>query len=155
MAYTASVTSLMKNVEKISQSLGIYCGKVNVTEYNSTLLEITGITRQFISLSHTGEPAKYPKGALAVVPNGLSDNGHLFEWDSTKGAFKVYKPTQLAMDSTITGALVVQVDAAGGTGFELHATTALTGVFRAGVAAEVANACDCGEINFTAIGFIR
>lgn len=154
MAYESTVTSVMKEVERVSQSLGMYCGKCNVTNYNSTLIEITGITKYFISVDHTGtEPVKYPKGVFAVTPNGLSDNGHMFEWDATNGAFKVYKPTSILQDSAISGQ-VLMVDAAGGTGTEIHATNAAENNIYA-VAAEVANNCDCGEITFTAIGFVR
>lgn len=157
MAYTASVTSLLNKVERISKSLGVYCGKVNVTEYHATLLEITGITKFFKAVTHTGaEPVKYPHGVLAVTPNGLSDNGHMFEWNATSGAFKVYKPTAMLMNSVIGAtSAVVQADVAGGTGVQFHATTCVTGAVIAAVGAEVANACDCGEVNFTAIGFAR
>lgn len=155
MAYTASVTTMMPKVERISKSLGIFCGKCNVTEYHATLAEITGITKYFISSNHTGtEPVKYPHGVLAVTPNGLSDNGHMFEWNATSGAFKVYKPTALLMNSSIGATSAeVNVDVAGGTGYEFHTTSATGSVYAVG--AEVANACDCGEITFTAIGFAR
>ena len=154
MAYEATVTSLMSKVEKISQSLGVFCGKVDVTTYDSTLVEITGITKYFIDASHTGEPAKYPHGVLAVVPNGLSDNGHLFEWNATSGAFNVYKPTTLRMDNTIGASSdEMHVDVAGGTASEIHTTSATGNIYA--VATEAADNCDAGEVTFTAIGFVR
>lgn len=153
MAYESSVSSPIKGVERLSPSLGIYVGKCDVTKYNSTLVEITGITKYFTNIAHTGaEPVKYPKGVLSVLPTGPSDNGHVFTWDSTKGAFKCWKPTTILMDSAIAGQ-VVQIDAAGGTATEFHVTNAAGHVY--GVATEVANECDAGEIGFIAIGMVR
>ncbi len=151
--YTASVTSPMKHAERLSRSLGIFVGKVNVTGYNASLVEITGITRYFVDIAHTGaQPVKYAKGVVSCTPCGASDNGHIFEWNSTDGSFKVYKPTTINMDSTIAGQ-VVQADAAGGTGFELHCTSATGSIYA--TATEVATDCDCGEVTFVAIGFVR
>lgn len=153
MAYTASVTSPMKHAERISRSLGVFVGKVNVTAYNATLVETTAITKYFVDIGHTGaQPVKYAKGVISCTPCGASDNGHMFEWNSTDGAFKAYKPTTILMDSTIAGK-IVQADAAGGTGTELHCTSATGSIY--GVATEAATDCDCGEVTFVAIGMIR
>ena len=154
MAYEASVSSPVKGVERISPSLGIYVGKCDVTTYHATLVEITGITKYFVSVAHTGaQPVKYPKGVLSVVPDGPSDNGHVFTWDATNGAFKCWKPTSMLQDSAMGTSKIVQVDAAGGTGTELHCTSATGSVYA--VAAEAANDCDCGEVGFIAIGMVR
>ena len=144
MAYESTVTSLMGSAERISRSLGMFVGKANVTSYNSSLVEITGITKYFVDIGHTGDQAvKYAKGVISCTPNGPSDNGHVFTWDSTKGAFKCWKPTTISMDSAIAGQ-VLQVDAAGGTGSELHCTSATGSIYA--TATEAADNCDVGEI---------
>lgn len=151
-AYTASVTSPMPKAERLSRSLGIFVGKVNVTGYNATLVETTGITKYFVPITNTASGSSYPKGVLSCTPCGASDNGHIFEWNATSGAFKAYKPTTILMDSTIAGK-VLQCDVAGGTGTELHSTSATGSIY--GVATEAATDCDCGEVTFVAIGLIR
>ena len=77
-AYAASVSSLMKRAVKIDavMGIGIYAGRVNLTNYNSTLAEITGITGKF-------------KSMIAVVP-GVAEGGDWLEWVHASGAFKAY-----------------------------------------------------------------
>lgn len=154
MAYSVTVSSPMKHAERISRSLGMFIGKLNIDSYNSTLVEITGITKYFVDIGHTGDQAiKYPKGVISCTPTGPSDNGHVFTWDATNGAFKCWKPTSLLMDATIGASKVLQVDSAGGTGTEFHCTSATGSVYA--TAAEAADNCDVGEIGFVAVGLIR
>lgn len=54
-------------------------GTVDVTNYNSTLAEITGITKHF------------RRTDFVVV--GPTDNGYLLRWDATSKAFKAFKAT--------------------------------------------------------------
>lgn len=77
-AYAATVTSTMSKPEKISAVTGlrVFCGEVNITNYNQTLAAITGISGKF-------------KTIYSVVA-GVSDNGHIFEWVDASNAFKVY-----------------------------------------------------------------
>jgi len=154
MAYEVTVTTPMKQCERISRSLGLLAGKCNVTTYNTTLVEITAITKYFV----TGNVSGFTKGIIAVIPTGVSDNGHTFEWDYTTGAFKCYKPT-----AATTGSLTI-IDSTGGTAVELvggklAATAASTTVsltpMVAAAADEAADDTDCGEVGFIAIGFVR
>jgi len=75
-AYAASVVKDTPRVERISRNLGILHGEVNITNYNSTLVEIEDITDYFVRV-------------LTVVA-GISDEGYLFEWVDASGAFKAY-----------------------------------------------------------------
>lgn len=157
MAYTATVTSPMKGAERISRSLGIFMGKCDITDYNSTLVEITGITKYFVDIAHTGTQAvKFPKGVISCAPAGASDNGHLFEWNATSGAFKVYKPsgTPSVAIGTSAGGVAVLYDSAN---TRFQATTAGGSVLigTAAVASQAADGVDAGEITFIAIGFTR
>ena len=146
MGYTASVSSPLKRAERISRSFGFYAGKCNVTDYDSgTLLEITGITRYFV----TGGVSGFTQGIVAVIPTGVSDNGHTFEWDYTTGAFKAYKPTQIVISGSSTG-VAVTYDSALAT---LQAVSKEGTLISA--AAEETGATDVGEVGFIAIGFIK
>lgn len=81
MAYTATHTRthLVENANLIEQF-----GTVDVTEYNSTLVEITGITGSFGTLLH-------------VVPDPVTDNGYVPVWDYTNKAFKMYNSPGTAL----------------------------------------------------------
>ena len=158
MAYTSAVTTspIGSGAERISRNLGIFAGKCNVTDYDSgTLLEITGITRNFIASTVSG----YTHGIIAVIPQGLSDEGLEFKWDYTTGAFNAYYPTSLSIpvtSGTAYGALSMvtaggSITAAG----KLAAVSAVGTLTAEVVAAEATALTDVGEISFIAIGFIR
>ncbi len=82
VAYAATVTSTMRHASKIDAvtGFGMYVGKCDVTNYNQTLAEITGITGKFRTL-------------MQVIATTISDNGYLMRWDAVGNAFKVYYPT--------------------------------------------------------------
>ncbi len=92
-AYAAAVTSKLKRALKIDQVTGIamFCGEVDVTNYNTTLAEITGITGKF-------------RTVLCVIA-GVTDSGFLLEWIDATGAFKAFTPTN-ASDQTPTADIV-------------------------------------------------
>ena len=109
-AYASTVTSTMKRAVKIDQVLGIglFVGEVNITNYNPTLAEITGISKKF-------------KSVLAVVC-ACSDLGYLFEWVDASKSLKVFAPSQIkvrtgstAVADATTGALLEDSAAAEGT----------------------------------------
>ena len=77
-AYAATVTSKMRKALKVDQVQGVamYAGRVNLTNYNSTLVEITGITGKFKTL-------------ISVV-GGTAEGGDWVEWVHASGAFKAY-----------------------------------------------------------------
>ena len=151
MAYTATVTSPLARCERISPSLGIYAGKCNVTEYATTLVETTAITKFFKTSGVSG----FTKGIISVVTHGVSDNGHTFEWDYTTGAFKCYKPTAATTVGIVnsTGGVAMEFNSAGGNIFATAAAGTLT-IASAAAASEAASAADVGSVSFVAIGFI-
>ena len=93
-AYAATVTALMKRAVKVDQvtGIGMYVGKCDVTNYNTTVTEITGITGKFRNL-------------LQVICSSISDNGYLLRWDATDKGFKAYYPTDVS-DQTPTADIV-------------------------------------------------
>ena len=88
-AYASTVTAVMKRAVKIDQVLGIgmFVGECNITNYNTTLAEITDISKKF-------------KSVLAVVA-AVSDSGFLFEWIDATKSFKAVTPTNVS-DQTPT-----------------------------------------------------
>lgn len=93
-AYAATVTSAMLRAVKMDQVVGIgmYVGKCDVTNYNTTLAEITGISGKFGTL-------------LEVICTGVSDNGFIARWDTAAKSIKAYYPT-IASDQTPTADIV-------------------------------------------------
>lgn len=78
-AYASTVTATLNKTAKLGDitGLGIFTGKLNVTNYNSsTKPEITDITGKF-------------RTVLSVLFS-VSDNGHVFEWVASTGAVKVW-----------------------------------------------------------------
>ena len=57
MAFNITVSSPMKNPERISRSLGVYAGQVAMSSYALTLIECTAITDKFVDISHTNATA--------------------------------------------------------------------------------------------------
>lgn len=76
--YAASVSSLMKSGLKINDVVGLvmFGGRVNITNYNTTLAEIVGITGKF-------------KSVVSVVA-GVTDAGFILQWIQASGSFKAY-----------------------------------------------------------------
>ena len=93
-AYAATVTALMKRAVKVDQvtGIGMYVGKCDVTNYNTTVAEITAITGKFRNL-------------LQVICTTVSDNGYLLRWDAVDKGFKAYYPT-IFSDQTPTADIV-------------------------------------------------
>jgi hypothetical protein len=152
MAYVSSVITPLPKVERIGRNLGMLVGKCAVSTYDTTLLEITGITKYFVDVGNTATNCSWgPKGVFAVTPSGPSSNGHLFSWDATTGAFKCLKPTSIIVTSTIGGGPVTMVINSGGS---VIAATSANATY-INTAIEVVAGVDCGTCSFIAIGFIR
>jgi hypothetical protein len=146
MAYTATVTSPMDTPERISRSLGLYAGTVTIDSYNTTLVEITGITRYFKTGTGT---------ILCVTPSGPTDSGYNLTWNFASNAFKAVLSSTVAIpvDSAVGGSALL-FDSGGGAG-ALHATSAVGSIVLAGaVFEEAANDDDIGSVSFIAIGFV-
>lgn len=80
-AYAYTHTSKLRKGIKIGPNLTLRAGRVNITNYNTTLAAITEIQKSFASL-------------VAVVPTGVSSLGHLIEWVAASNSFKAWFPTQ-------------------------------------------------------------
>ena len=93
-AYANTITATMLRAVKIDQVVGIgmYMGRCDVTNYNTTLAEITDITGKFGTL-------------IEVICSAISDNGYLMRWDKVGKAFKAYYPTDIS-DQTPTADIV-------------------------------------------------
>lgn len=77
-AYTATVTSKMKRAAKIDAitGFGMFVGRVNLTNYNTTLAELSEITGKF-------------RDVLVVIA-GTAEGGDWLEWIDASGSFKAH-----------------------------------------------------------------
>ncbi len=141
--YAATVTIDGQHRSRQRQGLAILTGKCNLTNYNTTLAELTDITKQFRTI-------------LQVVADPVSDNGHLFRWNRTSKAFEAYKPvsahthvipvTTGTAGNTVTNNAGV-LESSGGEDLAASANTIAAGV-------EAASDTDVGEVGFIAVGLI-
>ena len=171
-AYAGTLTSLTRVVKKLggSPGVGLVAGTFNLTNYNSTLAEVTGITSEF-------------RSAPNVVCSGVSSNGYLVKWDASGKAFKAFYPTKAITPAGTNSkpSFVVQSSGAIGTNMELGlsadsdaatfeggvgitaartltttspvGTPTFTGTAVAAQAAtEVANDVNVGTVDFIAVG---
>lgn len=94
-AYAATVTSLMNKAVKIDSvvGIGIFAGKCDITNYNTTLAEITAISKKF-------------KSIIAVV-GGTTQGGEWVEWLDANNSFKAYISNAV---TGITEEVAVDVD---------------------------------------------
>ena len=129
MAYTAEVTFDQPHPMKDkSGDWGWMSGTVDITEYNSTLVEITDITKHFKTVSR--------------VVTELSDECYAFYWNSTDSAFDAYNIQTTLTANTSGNALTY-------TGGALHATGGGTVDM---TRAEATDATDVGAANFVVYG---
>ncbi len=91
-AYANTVTSTMLRAAKVDSvtGFGMYVGKCDVTNYNSTLVAITAITGKFRTL-------------MQVICTTISDNGYIVRWDASGTAFKAYLNSTAAFIGGATG----------------------------------------------------
>jgi len=97
---------------------------------------VTDITNQFDTL-------------LAVVVDGVSDNGYLVKWDATAKAFKAFTPVNVIASTGAAGDNNTLIKSASAT---LEVTG--TGTAFQVPAAEVSDDVDVGEVSFIAIGLV-
>ena len=91
MAYTATVTVDQKHYGSLTISRdAIITGQIDITNYNSTHVAQTDITKHFRSTKR-------------VVVGSASDNGYLGKWQSSVGAIKVYSATAAAIAQASDG----------------------------------------------------
>jgi len=115
-AYSATVTLVDRVANKLSPAgVGFVRGTIDVTNYNTTLAEISDITGLF-------------RGDPTVVLGGISDNGYLVAWDPTGKAVKAWYPNQALAaaavterDTTAGGDIeITDLDAAASTGVAVY-----------------------------------
>lgn len=160
MAFSATVTSPMSKPERISRSMGIYAGKVSISSYATTLVELTAVTKYFKPTSNA-TTGGFTHGICSVQVDGPSSNGYLARWDYTTGAFKCYAPVAgttvtLPVNSNVAAGAALLFASGGGAG-ALHATSAVGNITYAMVAAagsECAANIAVGTFGFVAVGFI-
>ncbi len=161
--YAATVTLILPTAKKLLgyPGIGAIFGSVNVTNYNQTLAEITGITGKF-------------KGVSTVLLGGPSSLGYLLSWDPTGKALKAWYSNGTAAHTHdllfIAGITATEpVAIAGGDTLGKNAATNRTiagansatkgGVvpntlIAAGALIEVASDTNVGIVQFLAIGRI-
>jgi len=151
--YAATVTSELRKPITIGNSMVLYYGTVNVTNYNTTLAEITDITKMFRN------------DAPVVALGGITDNGFLVAWVAASKAIKAWYPlpahthvlgltkgavaanTEIGLSSDATGATL--------NNNTIAATLALTEPIANSTAAagsQVASNVDVGAVSFFAFG---
>lgn len=141
-AYAATVTLDTPKRVRVGGNIGTISGSINLTNYNSTLAEITDITKHF-------------KNTKSVVVT-TSENGYIGLWNSTSNALEVYNPVTahthtIAVTAGTSGDAVTNnagtLESTGGQDLTTAAATAAVG-------SEVANDTDCGTFNFIAYGTV-
>lgn len=93
--YAATATLDRPTAEKLGPRVGWLSGTVDITNYNTTLGQVTAITGAFLTTPR-------------VVCDGLSDNGYIVQWNNTNGSFKCFYTTDDI--NTAGSALEVQED---------------------------------------------
>ena len=148
--YASIVTLDFPAAKKIGSALYMLSGKVNVTNYNQALAEITGITRKL-------------RRVYNVICDGISANGFVPRWDRTAKSIKCFYPTKAitpaganAAEATHThtentAATYTQNATTGAGSSHNHAFTGTAVAAQAGT--EVVNDVAVGEINFVAYGY--
>ncbi|MAH50913.1 hypothetical protein CMI37_34170 [Candidatus Pacearchaeota archaeon] len=162
-AYAETVTLDHRKAIKLGGSLAVLTGRCNITNYNTTVAEITDITGHF-----QNDPI--------VICSGVSESGYLVHWDRTNKGFKAFYPTIAAaahdhdfvvgsgtIGSNMEIGLDVDTDSGkveGGTGITAERTlsantpVATDGAITAAAGTEVANDVDIGEVQFIAVGIV-
>jgi uncharacterized protein YodC (DUF2158 family) len=138
----------MRHPLKIGDSLVLYRGTIDLTNYNTTAAEITGIT------------GKFKDGAPTVLLSGVSESGYLCHWDTTDKAVKAFYPTITGAAHTHAVAVTAGTagDAVTNNAGVLESTggqdlaTETGGAITAAAGTEVANDVDVGTVEFIAVG---
>lgn len=170
-AYASTVTLDHPTALRLaSNNFKLLSGQCNITNYNQTGAEITGITKFF-----GGD-------APRVISDGFSTNGYMIRWNRTDKCFHAYYPTKAitptGTNAQVTGTISAGViavtagtagdavtnnagvlESTGGQDLAVAAQTftGSTPTFTGGAVAaqagtEVANDVDVGIVNFLAFG---
>jgi hypothetical protein len=165
-AYASAVTKYTKDVQRISRDLGILCGKIDITNYNSTTTEETNITRYFKPSAVSG----IEKGIISLTVVS-SENGYVLGFNKSTGKFKAYRSPAATTTGNVVivgggvgEAIGINPDTNAGVLSKAAATNrtipiatflgATAPAIAAAAFAEVADDTDLGTFDFIAIGFI-
>lgn len=133
--------------------MGMICGTVNVSSYDTADPEVTDITGKFLSAI-----------SLRVCPNGLSSNGYMIVWNPTSKSFQAYRGAVTVANPTMT--TVTNAGTAAADAIYQHAgvlnqptgTAGITGIIQGAVATaaptEAAGSVNVGTFDFIAVGRI-
>jgi hypothetical protein len=75
-AYAATLTLAQRNAKAVYPGVGMVYGTINVTNYNSTLVEVA------LDTYFTSDPT--------VILGGATDAGYLVAWDTTSKSVKAW-----------------------------------------------------------------
>ena len=104
-AYASSVTLASNKVQRIrGTNFGFIIGTIDITNYNATTAEETGITKHFKAYTIGGGTLK-----CFLIAEGTTDNGYAIEFIPSTGKFKAWKEASAgakteASDNTDVGA---------------------------------------------------
>lgn len=79
-AYAATVTLNTRVSHRLVPGLRIVAGEINITNYNTTVAEITDITKHF-------------RNTPTVILGGVSSGGYVVNWDTSDKGVKAWYPT--------------------------------------------------------------
>jgi hypothetical protein len=99
--YAATITLDVASAKKITTApaMGMITGNVNVTNYHSTGIEITDLTRYFVD-----------SRIFAVLACGVTDAGYLLSWNSTDQCFDAWATAATTSVATAQAALAEATD---------------------------------------------
>jgi hypothetical protein len=106
-AYASSVTIYTPKAERVSRSMGMILGQIDITNYNSTTTEETSITKYFVNSAVTG----LAKGIVGFTVSA-TENGYIFTFDKNTGKFKVYTTAATAVTNVSIADTAVTVASA-------------------------------------------
>ena len=146
--------------------MGIYAGKVAVSNYNQTLATITGITKFFKPTSNA-TTGGFTHGIVSVQLEGPSSAGYLAQWDYTTGSLKCFYADKATTPTATITLMASATMSAGGipvlwnlgtAGFGSTGTAGTgpvtVGALAAAAASQLASDVNAGTFGFVAIGFI-
>lgn len=156
-AYAQTTTLDHRKAIALGGSLAVLTGRINVTNYNTTVAENKDITGAF-------------QNQPVVIISGVSESGYLCHWDRTDKGVKAFYPVTAHQHDFVVGSgtigtnmeIGIDLDSnsgkvEGGTGVTAERTLGTNTPVAAATAAagvEVANDVDIGEVQFIAIGIV-
>ena len=144
-AYAATVALDQRTaIQMANNAFKLLSGSVAITNYNSTLAEITGITKMFAG------------DAPRVICDGVTSNGYLAIWVAASKALKCFYPKKAITPAGTAGNAVTNnagvLESSGGQDLAVNAQAFTGTAVPAQAGTEVANDVNIGTVNFLAFG---